>query len=122
MILSNCKYYDVIKVLPEAFEGRFIATRSTDTFLDSATNKDVSSVRIKDIELFKGVTEGKIAVFPRYKRQDMQVVENYFKLGFTCYIMGYRDYCKFKKSYIEKCINIADKTTVEGKQTVFKFD
>lgn len=122
MILSECKYYYVRKVLPEAFEKRLIATRSTDTFLDSATSKDVSLLQIKDIDLFNGVTSGKIAIFPRYKRQDMQVVENYFKLGFTCYIMNYKDYCKFKKSYIEKCINIANKTTVEGKQKTFKFD
>ena len=114
--------YYVYKVLPGAFERRLIATRSTNTFLDSATNKDISFVRIEDTKLFKGITDGKIAIFPRYKRQDMQIVENYFKLGFTCYIMNYKDYCKFKKSYIEKCINITSKTTVEGKQTIFKFD
>ena len=114
--------YYVYKVLPEAFERRLIATRSTDSFLDSATNKDISFVCIEDTKLFTDITDGKIAIFPRYKRQDMQIVENYFKLDFTCYIMNYKDYCKFKKSYIEKCIDITNSDTEEGKQKVFKFN
>lgn len=122
MILTDVKYYRVIKVLKRTFDNRYVVRQSTDTFLQVAdTITEIESVCMKDSELFEGITNGKIAVFPRYVRQDMELVKKYSDMGFDCYLMNYRDYQDFKKRYIEKCIE-GNENITDCKQLTFNFE
>lgn len=74
---------------------------------------------VKDIEektLLKGITDGKIAIFPIYEKQKMDVVDGHVKLGFTVYFMSYTKFLDFRKVYINNCINAENLVKAEIKQ------
>lgn len=74
---------------------------------------------VKDIEektLLKGITDGKIAIFPIYEKQKMDVVDGHAKLGFTVYFMSYTKFLDFKKVYINNCVNAENLVNAEIRQ------
>lgn len=61
----------------------------------------------EEIELktiFTEITQGKIAVFPIWEKQTVEQINNFIDLGFTCYLLKYRDFVKFRELYLEECV------------------
>lgn len=55
-------------------------------------------------ELFNGVQSGKIAIFPVYENQNMDIILYHYKNNFDCYLMPYRDYMQLKKNYVDSLV------------------
>lgn len=61
-------------------------------------------VEIPENELFNGVQSGKIAIFPVYENQNMDIILFHYKNNFDCYLLPYRDYMQLKKHYVDSLV------------------
>lgn len=58
-------------------------------------------------ELFALVQSGKIAVFPVWKSQKMDIINHHIYYGFDIYFMPYKDFRDWSKWYTENCVELA---------------
>ena len=112
--MTDNKLYYAIKLSKSGIDNNY-RHNNTNSILDYLLPTYKKSMCIKDTELFEGIKNGKIAVFPRYVKQDMETVKNFSDMGFEIYLLMYRDFQDFKKRYIKKCIEV-ETVEDEGKQ------
>lgn len=54
---------------------------------------------IPSSKLAQGVQEGKLAIFPVYAKCRIIEIKSYLEMGFTCYLLEYKQYKEFEKYY-----------------------
>ena len=57
-------------------------------------------------ELAELVQSGKIAVFPIWKKQKMDIIIHHIYYGFDIYFMPYKDFMNWSKWYTENCVEL----------------
>lgn len=57
-------------------------------------------------ELVELIQDGKIAIFPIWKNQNMENIIGHIKCGFQIYFMRYSEFTDFKNWYIDNCVNM----------------
>ena len=57
-------------------------------------------------ELVELVQSGKIAIFPIWKKQKMDIINHHIYYGFDIYFMQYKDFRDWSKWYTENCVEL----------------